>query len=198
MSAGVRRAFSHRNYRVYQSGNFFSLVGTWVQRVGVGWLAWEMTHSPFWLGAIAAAELAPSIIVGPIGGAIADRMSRLSLIRSTQGLLAVVALAMGLLTLGGQMTPWLLLILNAIAGIVVSFGQPARLSMVRALVPGKDPMTPFLHAEITISVPETRNIGAAMAGSAMRSFSASMVVFTCLLSCFVWGLGPECLLSLFA
>jgi len=162
MLAGVRRAFSHRNYRVYQSGNIFSLVGTWVQRVGVGWLAWEMTHSPFWLGAIAAAELAPSIIVGPIGGAVADRMSRLTLIRSTQGLLAVVALAIGLLTLGGQMTPWLLLILNALAGIVVSFGQPARLSMVRALVPVDS--LPSAVATNSIMWNMARFIGPALAG----------------------------------
>ena len=171
MSAGVRRAFSHRNYRVYQSGNFFSLVGTWVQRVGVGWLAWEMTHSPFWLGAIAAAELAPSIIVGPIGGAIADRMSRLSLIRSTQGLLAVVALAMGLLTLGGQMTPWLLLILNAIAGIVVSFGQPARLSMVRALVPVDS--LPSAVATNSIMWNLARFVGPALAGFIIAQYGVA-------------------------
>jgi predicted MFS family arabinose efflux permease len=171
MLAGVRRAFSHRNYRVYQSGNIFSLVGTWVQRVGVGWLAWEMTHSPFWLGAIAAAELAPSIIFGPIGGAVADRMSRLALIRSTQGLLAVVALATGLLTLGGQMTPWLLLILNALAGIVVSFGQPARLSMVRALVPVAS--LPSAVATNSIMWNMARFIGPALAGFIIAQYGVA-------------------------
>lgn len=171
MLAGVRRAFSHRNYRVYQSGNICSLVGTWVQRVGVGWLAWEMTHSPFWLGAIAAAELAPSIIVGPIGGAVADRMSRLTLIRSTQGLLAVVALAIGLLTLGGQMTPWLLLILNALAGIVVSFGQPARLSMVRALVPVDS--LPSAVATNSIMWNMARFIGPALAGFIIAQYGVA-------------------------
>ncbi len=133
-TGGVGRAFSNPDYRRYQTGNGFSLIGTWVQRVAVGWLAWEMTHSGAWLGAIAAAELAPSILMGPIGGAVADRMSRLTLLKTTQSLLCLVAVAMAACTLAGILSPWLLLILNAAAGVVVSFGQPARLSMVRSLV----------------------------------------------------------------
>ena len=93
-TGGVGRAFSNPDYRRYQTGNGFSLIGTWVQRVAVGWLAWEMTHSGAWLGAIAAAELAPSILMGPIGGAVADRMSRLTLLKTTQSLLCLVAVAM--------------------------------------------------------------------------------------------------------
>jgi hypothetical protein len=38
-------ALSHRNYRVYISGNGISLIGSWLQRVSVGWLAWTLTHS---------------------------------------------------------------------------------------------------------------------------------------------------------
>lgn len=60
-TGGIGRAFANQNYRIYQTGNAFSLIGTWVQRVAVGWLAWELTKSGAWLGAIAAAELAPSL-----------------------------------------------------------------------------------------------------------------------------------------
>ena len=37
----IARAFSHRNYRVYVSGNSISLTGLWLQRVAVGWLGFD-------------------------------------------------------------------------------------------------------------------------------------------------------------
>ena len=159
---GVGRAFSNPNYRVYQTGNAFSLIGTWVQRLAVGWLAWELTHSGAWLGAIAAAELAPSILMGPIGGAVADRVSRLRLLRITQTMLCVTAVAMAATTLAGLITPWLLLLLNMVAGIVVSFGQPARLSMVRSLVRPED--LPAAVATNSVLWNTARFIGPAVAG----------------------------------
>src|SRR3546814_8553556 len=73
-SGGIGRAFSNRNFRIWTSGNVFSLIGTWIQRVAVGWLTWELTESGAWLGLIAAAEFLPSIFAGPLGGAIADRV----------------------------------------------------------------------------------------------------------------------------
>lgn len=161
-TGGVGRAFSNPNYRTYQTGNGFSLVGTWVQRVAVGWLAWELTHSGAWLGAVSAAELAPSILMGPVGGVVADRMSRLTLLRLSQSLLCVVAIAMAACTLAGVMTPWLLLGLNAAAGVVVSFGQPARLSMVRSLVRAED--LPAAVATNSILWNLARFVGPALAG----------------------------------
>ena len=50
----ISRAFSHRNYRIYTSGNGISLIGCWLQRVAVGWLTWTLTHS----GHLARARLA--------------------------------------------------------------------------------------------------------------------------------------------
>ena len=161
-TGGIGRAFANQNYRIYQTGNAFSLIGTWVQRVAVGWLAWELTKSGAWLGAIAAAELAPSLLMGPIGGAFADRMSRLMLLKISQSLLCLVALSMAVLTLAGVITPLLLLILNAVAGIVVSFGQPARLSMVRSLVKPED--LPAAVATNSILWNTARFIGPAIAG----------------------------------
>ncbi|MEL0016385.1 MAG: MFS transporter, partial [Rhodospirillales bacterium] len=161
-TGGIGRAFSNRNYRIYQTGNAFSLIGTWIQRVAVGWLAWELTKSGAWLGAIAAAELAPSLFMGPIGGAVADRVSRLTLLRINQSLLCLVALTMAILTLLGVITPILLLVLNAVAGVVVSFGQPARLSMVRSLVKPED--LPAAVATNSILWNTARFIGPAIAG----------------------------------
>jgi len=183
-SGAFGRAFSNASYRTYQSGNFLSLIGTWVNRIAVGWLAWELTHSGAWLGAIAAAELAPSILMGPIGGVVADRVDRLTVVRVTQSLMCLVAIAMAAGAFMGVMTPWLLFGLNLMAGLFVSFGQPARLSIVRALVRPAD--LPAAVATNSVLWNGARFIGPAVAGALIASFgvgwafafnAASYVIF---------------------
>ena len=59
----IARALSHRNYRVYISGNSISLIGWWLQRVSVGWLTWTLTHSGAWLGLISLADFLPVLFL---------------------------------------------------------------------------------------------------------------------------------------
>src|ERR1700729_4621618 len=82
--SNVALALSHRNYRVYISGNAIQLIGTWMQRVSGGWLAWTLTHSGAWLGMMSLAEFLPVLFLAPIAGVMADRRDRVSIIRITQ------------------------------------------------------------------------------------------------------------------
>ena len=68
----ISRAFAHRNYRVYTSGNGVSLIGWWLQRVAVGWLAWTLTHSGTWLGLVSLADFLPVLVLSPFAGALAE------------------------------------------------------------------------------------------------------------------------------
>ena len=47
------------------AANSLSLTGLWVQCLAVGWLAWDLSQSGFWLGAVVFAELVPVIIIEP-------------------------------------------------------------------------------------------------------------------------------------
>ena len=69
----IARAFSSRNYRIYVTGNSISLTGTWLQRLAVGWLAWQLSHSGAWLGLVSFADLFPTVVLSPWAGALADR-----------------------------------------------------------------------------------------------------------------------------
>src|SRR5690606_27168046 len=71
---GVGRALAIRDFRVYSIGNLTSLIGSWMHRMALGWLTWETTQSPAWLGAIAFCAMVPPIVLGPFSGTIADRM----------------------------------------------------------------------------------------------------------------------------
>lgn len=167
-SFGAVKVFRNRAYRIYTEGNFISLIGTWVQRVATGWLAWELTHSGAWLGIIAAAELLPSIIAGPLGGAMADRMDRFRLIKVAQILQALQAFVLGGFALAGLADIWLLFALSVMLGVVTAMNQPARLSMVRNLVQPDD--LPSAIAINSVLWNSARFVGPVVAGALIVSF----------------------------
>lgn len=158
----LARALGHPSYRTYAIGNNISLIGTWIQRIAVGWYAWELTESPAWIGALAFIELFPSTVVGPIAGAIVDRTDRLKMVRVSQGLLMLVAAAMTLAAFTGTLSIWLLSALIFLHGVLQSFSQPARLSLISNLVPPGD--LPVAVAFNSISFNTARFIGPPIAG----------------------------------
>jgi MFS family permease len=118
---GVRAALREANYRTFTVGNVFSLVGTWVQRVALGWLVWELTGSGAWLGAVAFADLFPMVLVTPWAGAMADRYDRLRVTRVSQSLLMLHAGLLTILSALGLLTPALVMVLALVGGIITAF-----------------------------------------------------------------------------
>lgn len=158
----ILRALSNRNYRIYTAGSAVSLTGTWMQRVATGWLAWELTGSGAWLGLIAFADLFPTVLIGLIAGAAADRWDRLWITRFSQGLGLSQATALAILTISGHMTIELLFALTACMGTIAAFNQPARLALIPSMVPRED-----LGAAVAINAVVfnmARFVGPAVAG----------------------------------
>ncbi|MGR3566299.1 MAG: MFS transporter, partial [Pseudooceanicola nanhaiensis] len=86
-SLGFGRIFQvlgQRNYGIFTLGNSISLIGTWMQRIAAGWLAWTLTESAGWVGAVAFADLFPCILIGPFAGAAADRWDRMRVMKIGQ------------------------------------------------------------------------------------------------------------------
>lgn len=158
-------ALAQPNYRRYASGNALSLVGTWVQRVAVGWLTWELTHSATWLGIIAIVDLAPAIVMGPLGGAIADRNSPLRITFITQVLAMIAAGLLTVVTALGLMTAPVLALIVFFHGLAMSFNQPARLALVYSLVDRQH--LPSAIALNSVVFNTARFIGPAIAGAAL-------------------------------
>ncbi len=72
--ASIADALSNRDFGLFTIGNVASHIGTWVQRMAVGWLTWELTESTTWLGIVAFAHLFPTLLLAPLTGAVADRV----------------------------------------------------------------------------------------------------------------------------
>lgn len=133
--AGARRALASRPYRIYWIGQIPHVQGIWIHRVAAGWLIFEMTRSPAWLGAIGFAMAAPSLLLSPIAGALCDRIGhrRTSILSAGSGM-CVIALT-ALLTFLQLMTPLLLFALVSLLAICIAFEFPSRQALVPALLP---------------------------------------------------------------
>src|SRR5918999_5137508 len=72
---GVRipPALRYRDFRLFTIGYFPAETGEYIHFVVQNWLAWELTHSAFYLGLLGFFEFAPRFVFGPIGGLIANR-----------------------------------------------------------------------------------------------------------------------------
>jgi MFS family permease len=177
----IARAFSHRNYRIYTSGNAVSLVGSWLQRVAVGWLAWTLTHSGTWLGLVSLADFLPVMFVSPLAGVLADRHDRVRTIRITQLIGCTQATLLAILVAGHWITMPLLFTLVLLLGIANGIAQPSRLALIPTLV--DRPVLPSAVAINSIVFNLARFIGPAIAGiliakvSIAAAFAANAVSY---------------------
>jgi MFS family permease len=128
------RTLGIRNYRVFTIGNGISQTGYWIQRVAIGWLAWQLTYSGTWLGLVAAADLVPAVLLSPFAGALADRVDRLLVNKVSQYVAMTVACALAGLSFADIITIGELFSLTFALGIVNALNQPARLALIPSLV----------------------------------------------------------------
>src|SRR5271157_3784850 len=97
--SAIGGVLAQRNARIFYSGSIVCWTGSWMQRVATDWLAWELTHSAFWVAVLAFCNLAPSVIVSPLAGAVADRVDRVRLTMASQFVAAGQAALLVLLIL---------------------------------------------------------------------------------------------------
>lgn len=120
------RSLKTPNFRLYFGGQMVSVMGTFMQITAVSWLAWSLTHSSKWLGAIAFASQIPILIFGLFAGVMADRVSRQTIVITVQTIAMIQAVVLALLTLTGHITAPILFVLTLIMGLVMAFDYPAR------------------------------------------------------------------------
>ncbi len=133
------RVWRHRNYALFEAGWMPQSITSWMQRVGVTWLAWELSHSNAWVGAVAAADLAPMIVLAPLAGAMIDRArDPMWLLRLTKVLMLLQALALAAAMYAGLMTIELLFVLSLVTGVIHPFASAARQLVLASTVPRVD------------------------------------------------------------
>ncbi|MCX7028928.1 MAG: MFS transporter, partial [Spirochaetes bacterium] len=133
-SGGTFAALAWPNYRLWFFGQMTSLFGTWMQSTAQGYLVFELTRSSAWLGYTGFAGGIASWIFTLLGGVLADRVSRRSILVVTQGLSMLLAFALSALVFARVVAPWHILVLAFLLGVVNAFDAPARQSFVLEMV----------------------------------------------------------------
>ncbi len=167
-------ALKNRDYGIFAAAHVPGLIGMWAQRIAIGWLAWELTKSPAWLGAIAMADLLPAIFLAPFSGAIVDRVNVAKLMVFTQIFVAIHAGLLWLLTLTGMMNIWLLFSLALLLGFNNPFATAARHNLVPLLVPTKNLAAAISFNSLNFNL--ARFLGPALAGVVIAT-SGAVTVF---------------------
>ena len=102
-----------------------SYTGTWMQNVGAGWLMTQLTTSPLMIALVQAATTLPVFLVILPAGALADMIDRRRFLLITQAWMVVAAGLLGIFTLLGWTTPWLLLFFTFVLGFGAVMNDPA-------------------------------------------------------------------------
>jgi MFS family permease len=169
-SRGLRHAFRalrHRDFALFWSGAFVSSIGMWMQGVTVPFLLHEATGSATWVGLSAFAQFAPVMVMSPLGGALADRHARRTILVWNQMALLVLALALWLSVHGGVIRPGLMVTLVGLSGIVAGLGIPSWQSFVAELVPRESLLNAVTLNSAQFNV--SRAIGFMLGGLALYS-----------------------------
>lgn len=126
-----------RNYRIYATGGIISNTGTWMGRVAQDWLVLtELTNnSAQALGIVTGLQFLPMLLLAPVAGAVSDRFAKRKVMITTQSLMALTALAMGLLVVVGVAELWHIYLLALIQGCAAAVDSPARQAFVSEMVP---------------------------------------------------------------
>lgn len=129
-------ALTHRNYRLFIIGQSLSVIGTWVQRIAMIWLAYRLTNSPFILGLVGFSEQIPIFIIAPFAGVFADKWNKHRAIIIIESLAMLQGLAMAGLYFAGVIQIWQIIVLSLALGVINAFEVPVRQSFVVDMVDG--------------------------------------------------------------
>ena len=162
----LRRMFSSlkvRNYRLYFGGQVISLSGTWMQGVAQAWLVLDLTGSGTALGLVSSLQFLPVLLLGPLGGVLADRFDKRRLLYGTQITAAGLAVILGVLVATETIEVWMVYVLATGLGFVQVVDNPTRQTFLHEMV-GPDNLTNAISLNAVV-INVARVIGPGIAGT---------------------------------
>ena len=163
--------FRHVPFAILWAATVVSNVGTWMNDVGAGWLMTSLAPSPLMVSLVQAATALPVFLFALPAGALADIVDRRKLLLVVTLLMATAAATMGLIVLGGGMTPALLLTLTFTLGAGTALVAPAWQAIVPNLVP-RELLQPAVALN-SVGINISRAIGPALGGLLIASFGVA-------------------------
>ena len=151
-----------RNFRLFFGGQLISQVGNWLTLVAQTLLVYHLTHSGVALGALAAAQFGPVLLLGPWAGLVADRSDKRRLLMIVQTIAMAQSFTLAALAFSGNPSVLAIYAVALVGGVTVAFDNPARRAFVNEMVAEEDVQNAVsLNSALMTS---SRVIGPALAG----------------------------------
>jgi len=111
-----------------------------MQSVAMPWLAFELTHSGLLVGLVLAAQFAPILLAGQLGGIVADRFHKRNVLLATQSAFLLPPFVLFVVTATAHAQYWIVIVAALVTGVINVFDVPARQAFVIEMV-GKQDLT---------------------------------------------------------
>jgi MFS family permease len=151
------------NYRLYFVGQSVSAAGTFMQTLALSFLVLDLTGNGTDVGVAAAARLLPFVLLGPVGGVIADRADKRRLLFVTQSASGAGALVFAALAATGSASYPAVLTLSLVLGCLTVLDNPARQSFIADLVPRETLANAVVLNSVSLNV--ARVVGSVVGGA---------------------------------
>lgn len=168
-------ALHSRNYVTYLIGNTISLHGLWMYRVALGWFAWELSGSEFWIGVVAFTQFAPAVVFGPVFGVLADRFDRRAASLLINSLSLINMLLLALMTSNGAVDIQVLTLFALMQGVLDGAHMPVRMTVVPNLVQKSQLQSAIALTSVSFNL--SRAIGPAIAGIVIARWDVATAFF---------------------
>lgn len=158
-------------FRRFWIGALVSNSGSWMQNVSVPFVLYQLTESAAWVGLASFAQFIPALLFGPLGGSLADRFPRRTVLLVAQSAMAVIAIALWALWSSGAAEPWSIVVLVALLGAVSGISIGSWQAFVSELVPRE-----LLLNAVTLNSAQfngARAFGPALGGLVLATWGAS-------------------------
>ena len=173
-------ALSNKPFTLYFLSNTFALLGLWIQKIGVGWLTWEITESTFWTSFVTLALMAPAGIIGPLFAVFAENWNMRIASIILKILMFLVGVIIWYLQYLDMHTLFTLAFLSILQGLLSACYHPVRLVFVSIVVPRN-----LLSSAVGLnsaSFNGSRVVGPAFAGVTITLFNLETTFFIAMLT----------------
>jgi MFS family permease len=161
----------NKDYCYLWTGSLFNKGGQWIQQVTLGWLVWELSGSAMMVGITAGLRSLPFILMGPLGGVVADRVDRRRLLMTVQIVIAAVAVLFAIVVALDWVRVWHAMLFSFIMGCGFAMNMPVRQALIANTVPREE-----LGNAIALNAMAgnaSRVIGPALGGVLIVAFGAA-------------------------
>jgi MFS family permease len=169
-------AFTHRNFRLFWSGQVLSLVGSWMQNAAINWLVYEITKDKSKIGIASAVQFTPLFLFSLYSGILVEKYPKRKVIILTQTLQLITAFVLFVLVYLDMAKFEYVLVVLFIIGTVQALDNPARQSFVVEMVEGREHLLNAIALN-SAAFNTARLIGPTVAGLIMSGFGEKWCFF---------------------